>query len=218
MNYDIRSIVLFLNMKGKEKNQIKIEINNTFHQKIIGYSTVTKYFREDYFASHKTIDENDQIKFEHLHFQELILNALKDYPFYSSREISEITNIPKTTVYRILTNELHFVSSHLKWVSHFLNEAQKITRVKLYKSLLSTIEKVKHQSFYLFFTGDESWIYLSTDHTIQWLHEGDEPSTREKKMIGSKKIMLTVFWNPEGFLVVDLLPEGIHFNSEYFIY
>lgn len=29
--------------------------------------------------------------------------------------------------------------------------------------------------------------------------------------------MLTVFWNPEGFLVVDLLPEGMHFNSEYFI-
>ena len=29
--------------------------------------------------------------------------------------------------------------------------------------------------------------------------------------------MLTVFWNPEGFLVVDVLPHRQKFNSEYFI-
>ena len=36
-------------------------------------------------------------------------------------------------------------------------------------------------------------------------------------MIGSKKFMLTVFWNTEGFIIIDLLPEGLKFNSEYFI-
>ena len=49
------------------------------------------------------------------------------------------------------------------------------------------------------------------------MHEGDKLSTREKKKIGSKRIMLTVFRNAEGFLSADLLPEGMHFNSEYFI-
>ena len=49
------------------------------------------------------------------------------------------------------------------------------------------------------------------------MHEGDKLSTREKKKIGSKRIMLTVFWNAEGFLIADLLPEGMRFNSEYFI-
>ena len=29
--------------------------------------------------------------------------------------------------------------------------------------------------------------------------------------------MLTVFWNTEGFIIIDLLPEGLKFNSEYFI-
>ena len=38
-----------------------------------------------------------------------------------------------------------------------------------------------------------------------------------KKMIGSKKFMLTVFWNTEGFIIIDLLPEGLKFNSECFI-
>lgn len=30
-------------------------------------------------------------------------------------------------------------------------------------------------------------------------------------------MMLTVFWNPEGFFVVDVLPYGQKFNADYFI-
>ena len=29
--------------------------------------------------------------------------------------------------------------------------------------------------------------------------------------------MLTVFWNTTGFIIIGLLPEGLKFNSEYFI-
>lgn len=29
--------------------------------------------------------------------------------------------------------------------------------------------------------------------------------------------MLTVFWNPNGFLLYKLLPAGVHFNADYFI-
>ena len=100
MNIDIRSIVLYLNMQGKEKSQIKIEINNTFHQKIIGYSTVTKYIREDFFASHKTINENDHIHFEHLHFQKLIQKRLRIIHF------SHPEQFLRSLVYRILTNKV----------------------------------------------------------------------------------------------------------------
>lgn len=92
-----------------------------------------------------------------------------------------MTNIPKTTVHRILTEELHFVSCHLKWVPHILNSTQKVARVELAKGLLSTLEKAWHQSYHYFFTGDESWIYLSNDRKLQWVQEGESPSTREKK-------------------------------------
>ena len=29
--------------------------------------------------------------------------------------------------------------------------------------------------------------------------------------------MLSVFWNPDGFLIIDLLPDDLRFTSEYFI-
>ena len=36
-------------------------------------------------------------------------------------------------------------------------------------------------------------------------------------MIDSKKYMLTVFWNPDGFLRIDLLSDDDRFTSDYFI-
>ena len=77
-----------------------------------------------------------------------------------------MSNIPKSTVHRILTNELNYVPVHLRWVPHFLNFEQKVARVELSKSLLRTLQKAQHQNFSFFFTGDESWFYLSTSHQL----------------------------------------------------
>ena len=66
-------------------------------------------------------------------------------------------------------------------------------------------------------TGDESWFYLNTYHETQWLPRSEKPSKRTKSIIGSKKYMLTIFWNPLGFHLVKILPDGITFNSDYFI-
>ena len=39
----------------------------------------------------------------------------------------------------------------------------------------------------------------------------------QKKMIGTEKHLLIVFWNPLGFHLVKILPDGITFNDDYFI-
>ena len=50
-----------------------------------------------------------------------------------------------------------------------------------------------------------------------WVASGNEPSKREKKMIGSEKVLLSVYWNPNGFLLIDALPKGSKFNADYYI-
>jgi hypothetical protein len=37
-------------------------------------------------------------------------------------------------------------------------------------------------------------------------------------MIASPKRMLAVFLSPLGFSLVEILPKGIHFDSQYFYY
>ena len=92
-----------------------------------------------------------------------------------------------------------------------------MSRVNLSKRLLSILERESQNNYNFIITGDESWFYLSTDHTTQWVPAGEEPSTRERKMIGSKKFMITIFWNPSGFHLIKILPEDAKFNGKYFI-
>jgi hypothetical protein len=74
---------------------------------------------------------------------------------------------------------------------------------------------MKHRSFAKFYTGDESWFYLSTNHESIWLEDGEEVPQRARKTIGSQKVMVTIFWSPRGFSVVEALPKNEKFNSKY---
>jgi hypothetical protein len=66
-------------------------------------------------------------------------------------------------------------------------------------------------------TLDESWFYLWTKHEIVWLQAGQQPPDRVKHMIGDRKMMVTIVWNPHGFHFVDGLPKGQKFNANYYI-
>ena len=217
MQKPLQIIVLYLKKKGLTPEQIHKEINETLGPKTIAYSTVTKYFRKELFASDKKTSENIDKKMIDEKNQILVENALKIFPFASVREIAKMTGIPKSSVYRVLTEQLNYVNRHLKWIPHSLNSSQLIQRKDLSNELLNILKQYKRNNYNLFYTGDESWFYLNTDYNQQWLPEGETPSNKIKKMIDSKKYMLTIFWNPNGFILVEALDDNTVFNAEYFI-
>lgn len=51
---------------------------------------------------------------------------------------------------------------------------------------------------------------------MQWIVSREELSIREKKMISSEKVMITVFGNPKKIVLVDALPKGEKLNSFYY--
>jgi hypothetical protein len=53
-----------------------------------------------------------------------ILEALDQTPFASIRKLAKATCIPRTTVWRRLTESLGFIVKHLHWVPHSLTDAQ----------------------------------------------------------------------------------------------
>lgn len=217
MNIDYRSNVIFLHEKGKNASEITIDINETFKAEVIKYSTVTKYIRMKIFDPNNKPKLKKDVNTHRFYLSDIVLKTLHDFTFFSIRQISEYTSIPATTVYRILYLDLKYQIKHLKWVPHLLNPSQKVSRVELSKSLLKTIQTAKHYKFEYFYTGDESWFYLSTDHKIMWLPPDEIPPFIEKKTKYSKKFMLTIFWNINGFPIVEILPDGEKFTAEYFV-
>ena len=148
--------------------------------------------------------------------QIIVKHALKLSPFSSVREIAKVTHIPKSTVFDILTKQLHYVSKHLRWIPHFLTPSQLLKRVTQSKELLKVLREAKKIDYKLFYTGDESWFYLTTDYDHQWLPHEEKPPDRIEQRIDSKKFMITIFWNPNGFLVVEALDDNMVFNADYF--
>lgn len=218
MNIDLKSIVYFLDMQGKSPNTILLEINETFKKNVIAYPTITKYLREKIYNQKENTSRDLDIISRQENKNELILDALHTNPYSSVREISYMTGISKSSVYRILTVNLNYQIKRLRYVPHFLTSSQKVKRVKLAQLLLQTIKNARHQNFSYFYTGDESWFYLSNDHEKIWLAPEEEIPLRERKMIYTKKFMVSIFWNVNGFLLIDILDEGSTFNSDYFIH
>jgi hypothetical protein len=50
-------------------------------------------------------------------------------------------------------------------------------------------------------TLDKSWIYLLSEYDLMWTAPGEIVVDRERHTVRSPKFMLTVVWNPIGFLV-----------------
>jgi histone-lysine N-methyltransferase SETMAR len=66
-------------------------------------------------------------------------------------------------------------------------------------------------------TLDESWFYYITAHELIWLPPTGKGPDREHITIESKKVMLTIAWDPIEFAVVTALESGCKFNAGYYV-
>jgi hypothetical protein len=211
---DQKSISFFLHRQGFSAVNIHKQLVDVLGTEASSYSTATYYIRQCQFPKEKVKDQAEAVPDD---FDCAILVALEDYSFSSVRELAKLTYLPVTTVYRRLTSSLGFVVKHLRWVPHVLNYNQISARITLSRKLLTALNSIKEQGWQYLLILDESWFYLSTDYNSIWLQDGELPPERERKMINSKKLMVTIVWNPLGFHLIDVLPKGQTFNAAYYI-
>jgi hypothetical protein len=50
---------------------------------------------------------------------------------------------------------------------------------------------------------------------MMWVSPGETVPDRERQMVQSPTLMLTVMWNPSGFHVVKSVPNAAKFNAQY---
>jgi hypothetical protein len=105
---------------------------------------------------------------------------------------------------------------NLRIVTHTLSSAQKVARVESAIHLKKILLSAKHRGWRYIPTGDESLFYFTINHDHIWLSEEALTPIRPRQTINTAKRMLTIFWSPLGFPLVQLLPKGQYFNARYF--
>jgi histone-lysine N-methyltransferase SETMAR len=68
----------------------------------------------------------------------------------------------------------------------------------------------------LFVPLDEYWFSFREDFERQWLPGDEPPADRVQSMVSSPRVMLTVVWNTEGFHIINVIPKGAMFGTDYY--
>jgi hypothetical protein len=110
---------------------------------------------------------------------------------------------------------LGFVVKHLRCVPHTFTPTQKAKRAALSIEVLRQLRSIEHHGCQFIVTFDESWFYLSPDYEQISLRVEDHAPEKPKDTIQDPKMVATIAWNPLGFHLLEALPKGSTFNTDY---
>ena len=136
---------------------------------------------------------------------------------FSVRSLARKVKAPPSLVHRYLRNYLNYIFKPTRYVPHLLESSQKMERTKKANELFEVLTKSKYNAYRDIITGDQSWFAYNYAPSGAWVHEGEGPPVFVDDHISYEKIMITVIWGVHGTYIIDELPEGEHFNSNYFV-
>lgn len=107
-----------------------------------------------------------------------------------------------------------------RWVPRLLTPLLKRTRLAMSRANVALIEADHDMFSERFVTMDETWVHHYTPEckrmSMQWKHKGSLTPIKAKVVPSAGKIMMSVFWDAEGLLLVDFLMKGKTINAEYY--
>ena len=138
----------------------------------------------------------------------------------SVRMMSDITNIDRETIRKILTEDLQMTKVCAKMVPKNLTCEQKMNRKDICSDIMERFTD-DPELISKIITSDETWIFLYDPETKrQSMHWKTPTSPRVKKARMSKsklKVMLIVFFDINGIIMIEWVPQGQTVNQHYYI-
>lgn len=135
-------------------------------------------------------------------------------------EIAQTLDISSGTVETILHMKLGMTKVSCRWVPKMLTPEMKHTRVTICKELLDWYESDPDMFVTRIITGDETWIRHwdpeTKQESMQWKHQASPPPKKFRTQPSAGKIMATIFWDTEGVILVDYLPQKTTVTGQYY--
>ena len=120
----------------------------------------------------------------------------------------------------IVHQELGLSKICARWIPHLLTEEQKKERVRICRLWLAEFEPTGPKRFSDVATGDECWISFFTARDKQsnmvWLSEDAPRPQILKEGFRSRKRLFTIFFNSQGPICVDIMPQDSTITAQYY--
>jgi histone-lysine N-methyltransferase SETMAR len=137
---------------------------------------------------------------------EALRELVEQQPGTSTRRLSAELGPSQPTIVRHL-HQLGFENRRPRVMPHELTNQQAKRRVDLCSQLLANPMDIRFWRRIV--TGDEKWIYFrNPDKGNQWLQPGQAAEPVVQRGRFEHKVMLCIWWNFEGPLHWELVPDG----------
>ena len=107
-----------------------------------------------------------------------------------------------------------------RWVPRQLTETHKQSHLEACSELLEYCHSDK-TFLQRIVTGDETWVYHfepeSKKASMEWRHLTSPRLKKFKSQQSAVKLMMTVFWDSVGVILVDFMSKGATINSDVYI-
>lgn len=220
---ECRGVMKYLFLKGNTPQQIYDEMKSVYGQDGPSYSAVKKWCRE--FRCGRTSVETApksgraQSAIDGDSVQKIQSAILADRRV-TIRELAAKVGISVGSVEKIIQDHLHMKKVSARWVPRLLTPFQKQARVDSCRELLELCHDNPDDFFSTLVTQDETWVHHYDPETKQqskqWKHASSPPPKKARVQASAGKVMLTVFWDQQGVLLIDFLQKGTTINGAYY--
>lgn len=213
-----RAVIYYLTRKNTKTKDIKAELDQVYKEQALSLSQVY-YWRRMFILGREDLNnESSPGRAPDEGIDSSILLVLEKDPRATAHKIAHKLGIAVSTVTLHLTQNLGFHWFHLHWIPHTLNNQQKEYRMKISQEMLILLNRAKRDSFKFILTGDECWVNYSYSSTHMWALTIDDVYDIERTNNYQKKILITVFINGNGLVLLDIKPQTVKITGEYFLH
>lgn len=220
---EYRAVIKFMTKEGQTPQEIKDRLDGVYGNAAPSYSTVKEWAKR-FRLGYESLEDDDRpgrpadsITSENVALLEKIV--LSDRRL-KVKELSAMSNLPETTVRRILHKHLKMKKICARWVPKLLSAVQRQQRVDCARSFLALCEANPKKVLESIVTGDETVVLyydpLSKSESKEWRRPDEGAPVKAKVAESKKKIMATVFWDCKGILLLNFMERNTTINATYY--
>ena len=219
ISFKQKAVIEFLMREGIAACEISDRLKKVYGESALSYASVKRWMidfksgRNDIIdkprsgrPSSAVTDENKQ------RVDEMIRSNRR----ITTRDIIDVIGVGHSAVHSIISN-LGYSKVCARWVPRQLTDELKHRRLEVCGQMLQRYRNEGEQFMNSIVTGDESWVHHYEPETkrqsMQWRHLGSPSPKKFKLSPSAGKVMITVFWDSRGVLLLDFLPKGETINS-----
>ncbi len=219
---EMRAVIRFLAVRGETSVRITAMVQETYGEHCMHESSIRRWakrFREgrtnieDEARSGRPRDSvnEDNIK--------RVKQLLKEDSRLTLTEMAERMPIEcgRSSIRVILHDVLGYRKLSARWIPRLLTDDHKRQRMGAALQFLTFYNEVGPELLLCVVTGDETWAHYYTPEqkrqSKQWCAPGEPPPKKVKSELSAGKLMVTVFWDCRGPLLIRYMPRGSTINA-----